>query len=72
MVQDLDFYLQVIGCPTVREANGLAKSSRNTYLSQEERKAAAVIHRTLEYAKEAISQGQQDADELKKEMISRI
>ncbi|MCI7302658.1 MAG: pantoate--beta-alanine ligase [Clostridiales Family XIII bacterium] len=72
MVQDLDFDLQVIGCPTVREADGLAKSSRNTYLSPEERKAAAVIHRTLEYAKEAISQGQRDAGELKKELVSRI
>ena len=47
MVADLNFDVQVVGCPTVREADGLAKSSRNTYLSAEERSAATVLARAL-------------------------
>ena len=43
MVRDLNMNVQVVGCPIVREADGLAKSSRNTYLSEEERKAAKVV-----------------------------
>lgn len=72
MVQDLDFDLQVVGCPTVREADGLAKSSRNTYLSAEERKAAAVLHRALTMAEKLMKQGEQDPEKVRSEMIRMI
>jgi pantoate--beta-alanine ligase len=48
LVRDLSFPVDVIGCPTVREADGLAMSSRNKYLSPEQRGAAPVLHRALE------------------------
>lgn len=47
MVQDLNFDIEIVGCPIVREEDGLAKSSRNTYLSDEERKAALCLSRSV-------------------------
>ena len=47
MVRDLDLDIQIVGCPIIREEDGLAKSSRNTYLSREERKAALVLSRAV-------------------------
>ena len=64
MVRDLNFNLEVVGCATVREEDGLAKSSRNSYLSQEEREAARVLSRTLRAAQEKIAAGQTDSQEL--------
>ena len=58
MVRDLNFNLEVVGCPTVREEDGLAKSSRNSYLNPEERKAARVLSRALRMAQETIAAGQ--------------
>jgi len=54
MARDLNFDTQIIGCPIVREKDGLAKSSRNTYLSAEERAAAIVLFRSLMHGKEYI------------------
>ena len=51
MVRDLNINVEVIGCPIVREKDGLAKSSRNTYLNSEERKAATVLYRALSAGK---------------------
>ncbi len=72
MVRDLDFDLEVIGCPTVREADGLAKSSRNTYLSEEERRQATVIYRALRHAEQAIAAGERDVRILREEMVRMI
>ncbi len=66
MVRDLNFDLEIVGCPIVREEDGLAKSSRNTYLSEEERKAAVVLSRSLAKGKELIESGELDAETIKK------
>ena len=57
MVRDLNFNLEVIGCPIIREEDGLAKSSRNTYLSKEERKAALCLSRAVKAGQEIIQTG---------------
>jgi pantoate--beta-alanine ligase len=60
MVRDLDMPLEIIGCPTVREADGLAVSSRNAYLSAAERTQATCLYRGLRQARAAIQQGETD------------
>jgi pantoate--beta-alanine ligase len=64
MVRDLNIDINIVGCPIVREPDGLAKSSRNTYLNEEERKAALVLSRSLKMAKEKIAGGEYCADEI--------
>ena len=64
MAMDLNFPLEVIICPTIREPDGLAMSSRNSYLSQEERKAAGIIFRSLTAAKDAWENGEKDGTRL--------
>jgi pantoate--beta-alanine ligase len=61
MVSDLNFDIQVVGCPIIREEDGLAKSSRNTYLSPEERQAALVLSRSLRLGEKMIDEGEKDA-----------
>ena len=61
MVRDLNFNIEVIGCPTVREDDGLAKSSRNKYLSDKDRKAARVLPQSLSMAQNAIAAGQRNS-----------
>ena len=58
MVADLNFPLKIVGCPTVREADGLALSSRNRYLSPQQRKDTTCIYRSLKTAHEMIKVGQ--------------
>lgn len=65
MVHDLDMPLEVVVCPTIREADGLAMSSRNTYLAPDERKAAAVLYRALRAAEARFVQGERDAEALR-------
>ena len=64
MVRDLNFPLEIVGCPIIREADGLAKSSRNTYLSAEERKAALVLSRSIRLAEEMLQSGEQDGEKI--------
>jgi len=61
MVRDLDFDIQIIGVPTVREADGLAMSSRNTYLSTQERQSALSLSRSLFKAQELFKSGERNA-----------
>ena len=61
MVRDLNIDIEIIGCPIVREKDGLAKSSRNTYLSIEERNAATILNKALTLAKEKIQSGERNS-----------
>ena len=62
MVLDLSMGIEIVGCPIIREADGLAKSSRNTYLSAEERKAALVLSRAVKLGQELVQNGEKSAD----------
>ena len=80
MVQDLNFDIQIVGCPIIREEDGLAKSSRNTYLNADERKAALCLSRSLEIGKKMIADGETDVKtiisaikaEIEKEPLAKI
>lgn len=72
MVQDLNMDVEVIGCPIIREEDGLAKSSRNTYLSAEERQAALILSKTINLANELIAQGETDANLIVSKMKANI
>ena len=64
MVRDLNFDLEIVGCPIVREADGLAKSSRNTYLNKEERKAAVILHKRLSEGAKLLRDGEKSAEKI--------
>jgi pantoate--beta-alanine ligase len=72
MTRDLDFPIEIIVCPTRREADGLAMSSRNTYLRQEERRAAAVLFRALSSAKSAYDSGERGAENLRAQVRTMV
>jgi pantoate--beta-alanine ligase len=72
MVRDLNFPVEVIVCPTVREPDGLALSSRNAYLSPPERQAATVLFRALSAARQKFDSGERDAGVLRAIMRSVI
>ena len=72
MVNDLNMDINVIGCPIVREDDGLAKSSRNTYLSPEERKAALILSKTIFMGKEMIENGERDVEKILDAMKKNI
>lgn len=67
MVKDLNFNIEIVGMPIVREIDGLALSSRNVYLNDEERKSALLLNRALNNAKELFNNGQINANEIIKE-----
>lgn len=80
MVIDLNFDIEIVSCAIVREADGLDKSSRNTYLSKEERQAATIINKSLKKAKSLIKGGERDSkkiinfikNEISKEPLAKI
>ena len=72
MVKDLNMDVNVVGCPLIREKDGLALSSRNKYLSEEERKSALSLSKSLFYAKELFKNGERNVESLKKEMSEMI
>lgn len=72
MADDLSYGIEIIGCPIVREDDGLAKSSRNTYLDKEERQAALVLNRALSEGRKLIDAGVRDASKIKETVVSII
>ena len=69
MNRDMSFGIEIVGCPTVREKDGLAKSSRNSYLSKSERAAAAVIYKAVKAAQEFIDSLKEDGKEIESRLI---
>lgn len=61
MVRDLNFNIEIVGCPIIREEDGLAKSSRNTYLNEAERKAAVILHKGLLEGEKLVKAGEKSA-----------
>ncbi len=72
MTRDLSYPIEIVICPTVREADGLAMSSRNSYLNPEERQAATVLFRALTAAQSAYHNGERDAEALRRLMRETI
>ncbi len=72
MVNDLNFDIEIIGCPIVREADGLAKSSRNTYLNAEERKAALILNKAIRLGEDMVKNGEKNAAAVIKAMTDKI
>jgi pantoate--beta-alanine ligase len=72
MTADLGLPVEVVGMPIVREADGLAMSSRNVYLSAEERERALVLSRALREAEAAFTAGERDAEAIRKSVMARI
>jgi pantoate--beta-alanine ligase len=72
MARDLDFDLEIVACPTVREPDGLAMSSRNSYLSESQRTDAVVISQALFEARDMIAAGQTQADKVIDHIRTRI
>lgn len=66
MVSDLNFGIEIVGCPIIREEDGLAKSSRNTYLNAEEREAALILSKSLKKGRKLAETGEKDAGALRK------
>lgn len=72
MVADLNFGIEIIGCPIIREEDGLAKSSRNTYLNQEERRAALILSQSLAVGKTLITKGETNLEKVKCAILEQI
>lgn len=72
MTRDLNFDIEIVGCPIVREADGLAKSSRNTYLNEQERKAALVLSQAVKLGREMAEAGEKSTSTIVEAMKAHI
>ncbi|MBR1743345.1 MAG: pantoate--beta-alanine ligase [Lachnospiraceae bacterium] len=72
MAEDLSFGIEIVGCPIVREEDGLAKSSRNTYLNKEERKAALILSQSLQEGKKLLDAGERDAKKVRDAIVEKL
>ncbi len=72
MVRDMSYGIEIVGCPIIREADGLAKSSRNTYLNPQERKAALILSRAVRLGQKMAEEGEKDADAIVNAMKAEI
>ena len=72
MVSDLNFGIEIVGCPIIREEDGLAKSSRNTYLSDAERKAALILSQSLKEGKKQLEAGEKDAAKVRATITAKL
>ena len=72
MVADLNMPLEIVGCPIVREADGLAMSSRNTYMNVEERNAALVLSRAIKLGQQLVEEGERSAAVVRNKMLELL
>ncbi len=72
MVKDLNMPLEIVGCPIVREPDGLAMSSRNTYMDEKERKAALILSQSIRLGEQMVKDGERDASVVRAAMIALI
>ncbi|MCI8482714.1 MAG: pantoate--beta-alanine ligase [Lachnospiraceae bacterium] len=72
MVRDLNFNLEIVGCPIVREPDGLAMSSRNTYLNPAERKAALILSKSLSVGKEMLESGERNGRKVREAILRNM
>ena len=72
MVRDMSYDIEIVGCPIIREPDGLAKSSRNAYLNEAERQAALVLSQAIQLGKRRVAAGETDANALVRDMSTLI
>ena len=72
MIEDLNLSVKIVGCPIIRENNGLALSSRNKYLSKEERENAAILYQSLKFAEELINKGERGVKKIKNIVTEKL
>lgn len=72
MVRDMSYGIEIVGCPIIREDDGLAKSSRNTYLNDEERKAALILSKSVFMGQDLVKSGEKDANKVVEAMTTLI
>ena len=72
MVADLNMPLEIVGCPIVREEDGLAMSSRNTYMNSEERKAALILSKSIKLGQSLVENGERDASVVRTKMLELL